>query len=148
MRKLLSIISLALFSSVMIATAAPSFAGAATTPDNSPTCGGAKFLTMPAWYKGVAAKDANGDCNVSVEAAGGDLKTFIWKIAFNIVEIMLNIVAYVSAAFVIVGGFKYLTSAGSPDGNVKGRKTILNAVVGLIISIMSIGIVNLITSRL
>jgi len=132
----------------MIASANLSPASAATQPDNSPQCGGARFLTMPAWYKGVAAKDANGDCNISVEAAGGDLKTFIWKIAFNIVEIMLNLVGYISVAFVIVGGFKYLTSAGSPDGNVKGRKTIINALVGLVISIMSIGIVNLITSRI
>lgn len=139
---------IAIFSATAVAVAVPQSAHAAVQPDNSASCGGARFLTMPAWYRGVAGKDSNGDCAVLVEAAGGDLKTFIWKIAFNIVEIMLHLVGYVAGAFVIVGGFKYLTSAGSPDGNVNGRKTILNAVIGLVISIMSIGIVNLVTSRL
>jgi heme A synthase len=144
MRKILSLIAFTIFSSVAITTAAPVTASAASD------CTNARFLTMPAWYRGVVSTD--GECNISVDQVGGPedkrLQKFILIIAFNIVEIMLHITAYVAAAFVIVGGFKYLTSAGSPDGNVKGRKTIINALAGLVISIMSIGIVNLVTSRL
>lgn len=107
-----------------------------------------RFLTFPAWYRGLT----DGDCNVSVEAVaagksveeGGKLAVFVQILAINIVEILLNVVAYVCIAYIIVGGFKYITSAGSPDGNEKGRKTIINALVGLVISIISIGLINLI----
>ena len=61
---------------------------------------------------------------------------------------ILQIVAYIAVAFIIVGGFKYITSAGSPDGMVKARKTITNAVVGLLISIFSVAIVNVISGAL
>ncbi len=107
-----------------------------------------RFLTFPTWYRGLT----DGDCNVSVEAVGtgksveegGKLAVFVQILAINIIEIMLNIVAYICIAFIIVGGFKYITSAGSPDGNEKGRKTIINALIGLVISIVSIGIINLV----
>ena len=97
------------------------------------------LLTIPAWYRGIVD---GGSCNIKDPNSVGGLEPFVQIIALNIVEIMLNIVAYVTIAFIIVGGFKYITSAGSPDANEKGRKTIINAVIGLLISIASIGIVN------
>lgn len=103
-----------------------------------------RFLTMPAWYRGVI--DEN--CKPSPEAVGGDFSKFIWTIVFNIVEMMLHIVAYVSGFFIVIGGYKMLTSAGSMERNAGARKTILAAVIGLIISISSIGIVNLIVINL
>ena len=102
-----------------------------------------RFLTFPTWYRGLV----DGDCNVDMSKADNDIGIFAQILAINIIEILLHIVAYVSIAFIIVGGFKYITSAGSPDGNEKGRKTITNAVIGLIISIISIGIVNFVVSR-
>ena len=118
-------------------------------PATNAACGD-RLLTMPPWYRGLV----DGDCNVGVEhiqtsrstQQGGKLAVFIQVLALNIVEILMHIVAYVSVAFVIIGGFKYITSAGSPDANAKGRQTIMNALIGLVISIASIGIVNFIVS--
>ena len=108
------------------------------------------FLTMPPWYRGLTEGT---DCqiklpNVSADDNGQAIRAFAIVLALNIVEIMLNIVAYVTIAFIIVGGFKYITSAGSPDGNEKGRKTITNAVIGLLISMVSIGIINAVVGGL
>lgn len=102
------------------------------------------LLTIPAWYRGLVD---GSDCNIKDPNSVGGLGPFVQIIALNIVEIMLNIVAYVTIAFIIIGGFKYITSAGSPDANEKGRKTIVNAVIGLLISIASIGIVNAVVSN-
>lgn len=138
MKKILSLAILSLFSSFLVSAAMPA----------QPTyaaCGDARFLTMPAWYRGVA-KQESGSCNVSVEAVGGDLEKFIWTIAFNIVEIMLHMVAYISIGFIIFGGFKYMISAGNESGIAGAKKTIINAVIGLLISIMSIGMVNFISN--
>ncbi len=97
----------------------------------------AHLLTFPAWYNGLT----DADCNIQ---GPSDLPNFIWKIALNLLEIGLQLVGYISVGFIIKGGFKYMTSAGSPDGISKARATILNAVIGLGISIFSVAIVNLV----
>lgn len=147
MKKFLLSLLLVAFASTSLVVAQPSTADAA--------CNKRFFGTVPAWYNGVAKGGAE-DCDeVSVDAVagtgdkayGGKLGAFLMRIAFNIVEILMNVAAYVAVAFIIVGGFKYLTSMGS-DGNAKGRKTIINACVGLLLSILSIGIINFVTANL
>lgn len=123
-----------------------SLANTQTTAANS-TCanaGSERFLTMPTWYRGLLDEE----CKPSPAAVGGDNGKFILTIVFNIVEIMLHIVGYISGMFIIVGGYRFMTSAGSIDGNAKARKTIINALIGLVVSIMSVGIVNLIVARI
>ena len=104
-----------------------------------------QLLTFPAWFKGLT--DANCDIE-SPTAVSGGLPTFIWTIALNVIEVGLQLVGYISVGFIIAGGFKYMTSAGSADGTVKARKTIMNAVIGLVLSIFSVAIVNLISGAL
>lgn len=105
-----------------------------------------RLLTFPAWYKGLTD---GADCHIKAPGASkGGVSKFVWTIVLNIVEFMLQLVGYVSVAFVIVGGYKYMISAGSPDGMVKSRKTILNALIGLVISIFSVGIINVIAGAL
>jgi hypothetical protein len=116
-----------------------------------------KSLTFPAWYDGLAQKNSEGDCEIQsptkLDGASDDKKTggfakFIWTIVLNIIEIMLQLVGYAAVGYVIYGGYKYIYSAGSPDGMVSARKTIMNAVIGLILSIMAVGIVNVIAGGL
>lgn len=102
------------------------------------------FFGIPAWYDGMV----DDQCKIKDPVAFGGLSNYIWRIALNIVEIILITAGYVAVAFIIVGGFKYILSAGSPDDSVKARKTILNAVVGLVISIFSVAIVNVVTTAL
>ena len=132
----------------LAALAAPVTAGAATntavTADSGTSCGGG-FLTFPAWYRGLTKSGPDGSCDIkSPTEMNGGFKTFIWTIALNLVEILLNVVGYAAVGFIIYGGIKYITSAGSPTGMVSARKTIMNAVIGLIISIVSVAIVKLI----
>lgn len=103
-----------------------------------------RLLTLPTWYQGVV----DGNCNVQAPVGDKGVQNFIWTIALNIVEMILQIVAYIAVGFIIFGGYKYMISAGSPDGMVKARKTITNAVVGLVISIFSVAIVNIVSGAL
>ena len=102
-------------------------------------CGSARFLTFPAWYRGLPRTD---DCGVGIIEGEDALSRTIWVIALNVVEIIIQLVGYVSVAYIIIGGWRYILSNGSPDGNVRGRKTILNAVIGLILALSSVAIVN------
>lgn len=106
------------------------------------------FITIPAWYNGLASPDQGGGCSIDSPSDVGGISPFVWKIVLNVVEIILNLVGYASVGFIIYGGYKYMISAGSPDGMVAARKTITNAVIGLIISVMAIGIVNFIANNL
>ena len=63
-------------------------------------------------------------------------------IALNIVQAGLTIAAYVTVFFIVKGGFEYMTSAGSSDGMTSAKKTIANAVIGLVIAVLSAAIVN------
>jgi len=103
-----------------------------------------RLLTLPAWYNGLV----DGDCNVKSPNDAGGISAFIWRIALNVIEAMLQIVGYVSVGFIITGGFKYMTSSGSSDGMAKARTTILNAVIGLGISLFSVAIVNIVAGAI
>ncbi len=102
------------------------------------------LLTFPAWFKGLT--EAN--CDLKNPADVGGISNYIWAIALNIVDMILQLVGYIAVGFIIFGGYKYMLSAGAPDGMVKARKTITNAVVGLIISIFSVAIVKLISGSI
>lgn len=125
----------------LLAVAAPQTAAAAP-------CGDAHFLTIPAWYNGLT-QEVNGNCNIRQPAPGeAGLNAFIWKIVLNITEIMLHLVGYLTVGFIIYGGFKYMLAAGSADAMSKAKTTIMNAVIGLVLSIVSIAIVNLVAGAL
>src|SRR5688500_11809852 len=81
-------------------------------PQTAQAACGDRLLTFPAWYKGLT--DAN--CNIKAPEQAGGISNFVWTIVLNIIEFMLQLVGYLSAGFVIAGGFKYMTSAGSSDG--------------------------------
>lgn len=100
---------------------------------------------VPAWYNNIAQKDADGNCNIvspkDLDAKNG-IQIFILRIAVNSVTLLLMLAGYVCVIFVIYGGFKYFFSAGSSDGMSKAKQTILNAFIGLVISFLSVGIIN------
>lgn len=106
------------------------------------------FLGFPTWFRGLPR--IKGTCQVTmVDGAGqGKINAFIFTIILNIIEIGLRLVGFAAVGFIIYGGFKYLTSAGSADRIVAGRKIILNAVIGLVISFFSVAIVSLVAGNI
>lgn len=102
--------------------------------------GSGKFLTFKPWYDGLTeSNDSTKSCNIKNP---DDVTKFIWKIVLNIIYDMLMAVGYLCVAYVIFGGFKYMSSSGSSDGMAKAKSTIMNALIGLVISMMSVAIVN------
>lgn len=103
-------------------------------------CPSGKILTLKPWYDGLV----DADCNVRTPGSSADDQAkFVWHIVLNIVDDMFQIIGYVATGYIMYGGFFIMTSAGSPDKAARGRKIILNASVGLIVVLASIGIVNL-----
>lgn len=101
------------------------------------------LLGIPPWYRGLTTKDSTGGCAIVSPNDAGGLSPFIWKIVLNIIEIGLVIAGWIALFFIIYGGFLYVTGGGVASQVEKARKSIFNAVIGLVISMGSIAIVNL-----
>ncbi len=71
----------------------------------------------------------------------------IWKIAFPIVETLIKVAGYIAVGFVFWGGIRYMKSQGDP-GEINGaRQTIQNALIGLVIAVLSVTLVQFVASR-
>lgn len=101
-----------------------------------------RVLLFPTWYQGVEAGECSGI------SPSEDLEKYIWTIGLNVVEMILVAVGYVSAGYLIYGGFKYMVGTGSPDKISGAKSMILNAVIGLGISFFSVAIVTLVTGNI
>lgn len=125
-----------------------SFTAIATPQTSFAAACESRVLGFPTWYRTLGeTKTVDGEetCEIQKPGSGRNgLSNFIWKIVLNVLEIALLLVGYLAVGFIIYGGFKYITGAGSPDKITAGRKIILNAVIGLVISIFSVAIVNLV----
>jgi hypothetical protein len=67
---------------------------------------------------------------------GGANNTF-GGLANLVVNFLLGIVGIVSLAFIIIGGFRYITSQGDEEAAAAGKKTLTNAIIGLIVVVLS-----------
>ncbi len=105
-------------------------------------------LGFPTWYRGLV--DSN--CEIKKIESASDpnnsnkftLTNMIITIIINIGDTLIRLVGLASVIFIIVGGFKYVLSAGDANRIATAKKTVGRAVVGLVISLGSIGIINLI----
>lgn len=108
-----------------------------------------RILGIPPWYRGLAEKDAKGDCAIVSPGTimNGEvlsLSSFIWHIVLNVIEIGLYLAGYIAVFFILYGGFQFMTGGNNPSQVENARKTILNAIIGLVISISAVVVVNLI----
>ncbi|MCL2037523.1 pilin [Candidatus Saccharibacteria bacterium] len=105
----------------------------------------ANFFGFPTWYRGLGnvpgkgGKDGNCELQVNV---------IIFTVVLNIVDIALRIVGILAVGYVIYGGFRYVTSQGEPEETKKAQDTILKAVIGAVIAMISAIIVSFIVGRL
>ena len=106
-----------------------------------------KILTLKPWYSGLT----NNDHDCSLKSPGTDTNSqanYIWKIALNIVDDLLQLIGYTTVGYIIYGGFLMMTSNGAPDKAAHGRKTIMSAAIGLVIALASVALVNFISSNI
>lgn len=101
------------------------------------------FLDFPTWYKYLNPSFSNGECVLSF-----DIKQDIPRVLLAVFEILLRVGGMVAVGFIIFGGFQYMLSQGEPERTKGARSTILNALIGLAISLSAVAIVNLIGRNL
>ena len=58
-------------------------------------------------------------------------------IVLNIASSILGVVGYLAICFVIWGGYQYILARGDPGKVVRGKKTIVNALIGLVVCVLA-----------
>ncbi len=112
-------------------------------------CPGGSFFGFPKWYKYLNGNSSavNGQRVCTPELTG---LNDIWLIVLAIIEVLLRIAVVVAVMFVIVGGIKYITASGqtggggSPDKIGSAKKTVVDALIGLIIAVSATAVVSFI----
>ncbi len=66
-------------------------------------------------------------------------------IIIKILNFLLGIAFLVAVLMLVLGGFRYITSAGNEETAGKGKKTIFNALIGIAIVILSYVIVQVVS---
>jgi hypothetical protein len=72
----------------------------------------------------------------------------VTELIAQIINIMLYFAGIIAVVFIIIGGYRYMTSAGSTEGAGAGKKTLINAIIGLVIVILAYVIVRVVTNFL
>ena len=70
------------------------------------------------------------------------------ELIFGIINILLAIVGLLSVLYIIIGGLRYVTAHSNEEQAEGAKKTILHAVIGLAIVILSFVIVRIIANAL
>ena len=87
---------------------------------------------------GINCNSLNGlNCN-----AGTDVNSLIR----TVINWMLGIAFGVALLFLIIGAFWYIVSAGNEETAEKGKGTAINAIIGLVIIILSYVIINVVSN--
>ena len=107
------------------------------------SCGTKGIPLLPSWHKYIDGRNTSSGCELAF-----NFPEDLGAIAVAVVEMLLRIGTFAAIAFVIYGGFLYLTSQGEPDRAASARKTLVNAVIGLVITLLATGVVSFIGGQL
>ncbi len=106
--------------------------------------------------KAQAAADcsnSNLDKNIETYKVGGQLPKLphycnTTALTTRILNIAFALIGSFSILFVIIGGYRYLTSNGNAEAAAKGMKTALYALIGLAVVILAAVAVNVVVNLL
>lgn len=117
------------------------FAAACTPPSSG-------FFGIPTWYKYLPGEDV-------IDGISGQISctpklnslSDVWLIGAAVIDILLRIAALMAIGYIVVAGINYIRSQGQPDQTAKAQRTLVNAVVGLVIAIIATVMVNFVAGR-
>lgn len=108
------------------------------------------FFGIPPWYQYFELRDVGGVCQVQIELMKNgrlDLSA-VFLVAFGILDILLRVGALVAVGFIIYAGVQYVSAQGEPDKAKHALGTIINALIGLGITIVAAAAVSFVGHRL
>ena len=95
-------------------------------------------------------RSINGSCDIRFFSfpRGGGGSNDIVLVILAVIDDLLRIAGIVAVFFVIYGAIKLIVSQGEPEARANARTTILNALIGVAITIVAIGLVSFLGSAI
>lgn len=91
-----------------------------------------RFLAEELNFNPPSNPDLGGDLGLP-----GDQNTDLVDMTVNFIKWALGFLGLVAVIFIIIGGYMYMTSGGNEEKTEKAKQYIKNAVIGLIIVLLS-----------
>lgn len=95
-----------------------------------------------------ASAQSSSFCKNVTQQAGEDRIVGPNGIITRVTQVLIFVTGAISLIMVIIGGARYVFSAGDPNGTKQAKDTILYALIGLAIAIFSQVIVSFVLSKL
>jgi hypothetical protein len=110
-------------------------------------CADKTFLGLLPWYHYL---DLNSRCDFDASHPFTLLgrNSDLLFIALAIVDDLLRIAGLVAVIFIIYASIKYVISQGSPDETSQAKSTLINALVGLAVALVAVGLISFLGSQL
>lgn len=111
------------------------------------------LLGFKAWHNGLGEFMDDG-CGLTKLSGNNtsegqeNISTVIWTVVLNILFDIFMAIGYLAIGFVIYGGYMYITSGGDMAKATKARKSIMSAVVGIILVLSANVIVDALVGML
>jgi hypothetical protein len=107
-----------------------------------------ELFGFPVWYK-YLAQQIETDPETNAQSCHVAFQNIwdVWLIVAAVVEMMLRLAMIAAIIFVLVGGVTYIRSQGEPETTKKALKTIINALIGLVISIAATAMVAYVAGK-
>ena len=80
--------------------------------------------------------------NLFTNKFGTDFRSIIT----TVIELALGLTGLVATAFIVLGGYQIIMARGNDEIAKKGRQTLTNAIIGLVIIILSYVIVSIVVN--
>jgi len=104
-----------------------------------------KYLPLGLLLPAIAQAQGAVAPNINIPLIGNG--TVIGLTTF-LINIALAVSGVIAIAFLIYGGFRYITSAGNEETASEAKRVILNSIIGLVVIILSYTIVVVIGNAL
>ncbi len=75
-------------------------------------------------------------------------ETTLTGFILRVINIALALAGLIAVLFLIIGGFRYITAGGNEEASGSAKKIILNAVIGIIVIILSFVVVRVVANTL
>lgn len=97
-------------------------------------------------FSAFAAKIANPAPGLFVGYKGDGSFGALFMFVIN--SILLPLAGIIAMFFIIIGGYQYMTSSGDEEAAARGKRNLQNAIIGLVIIILSYVIVTVVINAL
>jgi hypothetical protein len=113
--------------------------------------GGLVYAPVTAEAQNNCQSNSNRTPNFGDNCVGGlnnvrGTREGIAEIVVRIVNFFIFILAAVSVGFIVYGGYLFVTDNGDGNNAGKGKKIVINAIIGLVVALISFTVVTLVVN--